>query len=299
MPADARYNFDDDSPAYAASEPPVSSEENGGPPRATGRQPVLLGLFVFLGAATLVFGIVSIGNTIKAPFVSKAPAADDARARAAITGDDALSDESQKKLDTDGDGLSDYDELKTYRTSPYLKDTNSNGYDDRTELITGHDPLLRGGTVAPTAAADSTASGQPADPTAASENPADLLDVMKNPTPQKLRELLLSQGLPQEKIDALTDDALMSLYSESLKDAESKTGAAGGAAAQPSLDASGPSIFDTLGENPPPQRIRDTLLQSGSFTKDQLQSFDDAAILDVYHQALLKHQNDILQAKQQ
>lgn len=39
--------------------------------------------------------------------------------------------------DTDGDGLSDYDELNTYNTSPYLVDTNSNGISDYDEIVLG------------------------------------------------------------------------------------------------------------------------------------------------------------------
>ncbi len=52
--------------------------------------------------------------------------------------------EIQKKIlmnrDTDGDGLSDYDELYKYHTSPFLKDSDSDGIDDKKEIENKTDP---------------------------------------------------------------------------------------------------------------------------------------------------------------
>lgn len=44
-------------------------------------------------------------------------------------------------IDTDGDGLSDYDEINIYGTSPYLEDTDSDGISDYDEVMRGSDPL--------------------------------------------------------------------------------------------------------------------------------------------------------------
>ena len=43
--------------------------------------------------------------------------------------------------DTDGDGLSDYDEINLYGTDPTLSDTDGDGTDDGTEVAQGTDPL--------------------------------------------------------------------------------------------------------------------------------------------------------------
>ncbi len=43
--------------------------------------------------------------------------------------------------DTDGDGLSDYEEVKVYKTSPHHADTDQDGADDKTEIRIGSDPL--------------------------------------------------------------------------------------------------------------------------------------------------------------
>jgi len=48
--------------------------------------------------------------------------------------------EALKQKDTDRDGLSDYDELNAYQTSPYLPDTDSDGIPDAVELAQGTNP---------------------------------------------------------------------------------------------------------------------------------------------------------------
>src|SRR3989344_4054423 len=47
----------------------------------------------------------------------------------------ALADEKLKQQDTDNDSLTDYDELNVYRTSPYLADSDSDGYTDKEEIL--------------------------------------------------------------------------------------------------------------------------------------------------------------------
>lgn len=46
--------------------------------------------------------------------------------------------------DTDGDGLSDYEEVNTWKTDPSLSDTDGDGYDDATEVKGGYNPLGEG-----------------------------------------------------------------------------------------------------------------------------------------------------------
>lgn len=48
--------------------------------------------------------------------------------------------EQAKTKDTDQDGLSDYDELYIYSTSPYLMDSDSDEITDKQEVDEGTDP---------------------------------------------------------------------------------------------------------------------------------------------------------------
>jgi hypothetical protein len=48
--------------------------------------------------------------------------------------------------DADGDGLSDYDEIKVYGTSPRVKDTDGDSFDDGFEVSTGFSPTSAAST---------------------------------------------------------------------------------------------------------------------------------------------------------
>ena len=48
------------------------------------------------------------------------------------------------RSDTDGDLLSDYDEVRLYGTNPCLMDTDGDGMDDREEIVGGFDPCFAG-----------------------------------------------------------------------------------------------------------------------------------------------------------
>ena len=54
-------------------------------------------------------------------------------------------------LDSDSDGLSDYDEINIYHTSPYLPDSDSDGISDYDEIMAGTDPNCPTGKVCNTA----------------------------------------------------------------------------------------------------------------------------------------------------
>lgn len=64
---------------------------------------------------------------------------------------DGLTDDQELQLgterrnpDTDGDGLSDGDEVKKYRTDPKKADTDGDGYSDAQEIKNGYNPLGTG-----------------------------------------------------------------------------------------------------------------------------------------------------------
>ena len=61
---------------------------------------------------------------------------------------DGLSNEEEKQLgtnpnniDTDGDGLTDYEEVSIYHTNPLNADTDGDGFNDGIEVRRGYNPL--------------------------------------------------------------------------------------------------------------------------------------------------------------
>lgn len=53
---------------------------------------------------------------------------------------DALQNTDSKKLDSDKDGLSDFDEIHKYGTDPHSYDTDKDGIGDRQEILNRTDP---------------------------------------------------------------------------------------------------------------------------------------------------------------
>ena len=99
---------------------------------------VLLLVFAFLAVG---LGVLQLRNTIYNPFVVHVPKQD--------TDLTSLLDETTRlqQIDTDQDGLNDYDELQWYGTSPYLPDTDSDGVGDNEEIQAGENPLCPVGDI--------------------------------------------------------------------------------------------------------------------------------------------------------
>ena len=135
-----------------------------------------------------------------------------------------------KNKDTDADGLSDYDELNVYLTSPYLADTDSDGLSDSAEIKNNTDPncpqgrTCTSGLIEETGGANNTASGtlnsllnqfgatNPTNPSASLNS--EQLNALKNIDAASLRQLLLQAGMDKTTLDKISDADLMTSYSE-------------------------------------------------------------------------------------
>ncbi len=196
-----------------------------------------LGILGTCGAAVLVLSTVYFRSNITSPF--RVPTATLTNARNAlqeINASDRTRDaERQRAKDTDRDGLNDYAELNTYKTSPYLADTDSDAIADAIEIAQGSDPncptgqtcgaianadlqpgysvsssygnLLNGTQVRPVGPDGTTVSG-----TAAEEF------IRTAPDPSAIsaaqaRELLIKSGLiPADQLVGLNDAGVMQIY---------------------------------------------------------------------------------------
>lgn len=303
MPSDQRFNFDDEGESTEVAAPSDSRPV----PKPLAVQPFIVAVLVFLSVAAFVFGGVTIIHNVTSPFQGSANAAQPSPTTLADASQ-AISDEQTKTMDTDGDGLSDYDEIHSYRTSPYLKDTDGDTFADKEEITSGHDPLCAAGKTCTGIELASTSTPQLPVTTpftslvpqaSASTDPYALLEQI---TPAQVRALLLQKGIDPGKINQISDADLMNIYRQTLQEVKSSdpTGQsfkeqmqaqAPTQVVQPSAQPSTlPPLLSALGTNPTPDQIRAVLRGSGKLTEDQIMKFDDPTLLNLYSQALAKQQ---------
>ena len=187
-------------------------------------------LSVFLGFWRIIFGI-------KTSFVLSPIALKDKSA--IVEGLNSLKD-------TDGDRLSDYDEINIYKTSPYLVDTNSNEISDYDEVILGRgnncSDFLSCNASAnlSVASASSSVFGEAIDygeikkqmlDAGYSQDIVDKLvpaseefqnastsdwERLKNLPAKDIRALLIQQGATEQELSQFSDEQIQALYVESL-----------------------------------------------------------------------------------
>ncbi|MBU4360988.1 hypothetical protein L6278_02430 [Candidatus Parcubacteria bacterium] len=191
---------------------------------------LVFGVLIFLGMGTLAFGFINLTRNIyDNKFKGNENETADTQQKDLVT--DLL---ELQAMDTDKDGLSDYDEIYIYKTSPYLADTDSDGYLDKEEIDTGHDPLCpvgqdcRGTELPDDSAVDPNSilpydesllgqDGSIQEQGANEEIPADLMNELINLTPDQVRELLRTSGqMTEEQLAEIDDETLMQIYREVL-----------------------------------------------------------------------------------
>lgn len=169
---------------------------------------IAIGIFALIGSAAGFF--ISVNNPF-ADILKQGAAADELAAK-----------RQQAELlvmqtkDTDGDGLTDYDEINKYQTSPYLADSDSDGVDDKTEVMRGTNPNCPEGqqcfNVAPAASATSPLDNTT--PTLTSNTQSTGLSI----TPAYIRNLMTQNGVSAADLAQVTDEELMTEFQQFLKD---------------------------------------------------------------------------------
>lgn len=135
--------------------------------------------------------------------------------------------EAEANKDSDSDGLLDYDEINIYKTSPYLEDTDGDGISDLQEIKNGSDPLCAAGSNCSAQLSGSTSTSTQ---NMASSTPADNVDqalIIKALSGQgdasTMRQILLQGGADPEQVKLLSDQDLMTMYAEVLKAQQPET----------------------------------------------------------------------------
>lgn len=214
-----------------------------------------------------------------------------------------------KGKDTDVDGLSDYDELYVYKTSPYLEDTDGDGVTDKKEIDQKTNPNCPGNqNCASTAAASDGGIVTGVSSSDVLSQASVSQQIMSgNADAATVRELLIQGGYPKATLDSMTDDEILQMYRDAISTsaASASTGisSAGGAtgvantgggtsastgqsaaSAQAGLSALGVKSVDDL-KNLSGAQIRTLLLQQGA-PADQLSQISDEELKSVFIEKL-------------
>jgi hypothetical protein len=180
---------------------------------------LIFGFLLFLGVGTLIFGFLSLSNNIHGPF-QKYNANEDVEETQIEAWEKIV---EMQNRDTDEDELSDYDEEYIYGTSPYLADTDSDGFTDKQEIDNEHDPLCPMGV---NCSGSDIQDQEIPEGDLVSEEPGvgdaeltpEIVDQLKQFTPDDVRALLVESGaMTQEDLNQINDEELMLMFEELLQ----------------------------------------------------------------------------------
>ncbi len=220
------------------------------------------GIFVF-GMVGVVFGVAHLGSSIGDPLMPFIP---EKQFDLAGSASGQIADRSK---DTDQDGLSDFDELEVYGTSPYLQDTDSDGISDQQELAQNSDPTCPRGQ-------NCFGIGELDDlPLDSGASNAQLLNGQTSPA--ELRALLEGAGFSSNQVDQLSDQQISQLYNDALQNV---SGQASGEATFGQPQVTIPSTEELT-----PERIRELLLAEG-VAQSTLDQITDAELLQLAEETL-------------
>ncbi|MFA6534502.1 MAG: hypothetical protein WCT37_05040 [Patescibacteria group bacterium] len=270
---------------------------------------LVLPLLITVAAGTLIMGFWQMGRNIKSPFELAGTPTDYAKLQ-----QDSLA--ALSTVDTDGDGLSDYDEENIYGTSKYIRDTDSDGVTDGAEVQQGKDPLCREGQDCSFPeignAIKSSSLGLAASTLGNSVGNAIAEAGGGTVTAAELRQSLLDQGMDPAAVSQITDEQLLAEYQKALAGGTATTAPAaptvtaariraelikGGidkAAVDQLTDEQLMTEFNkvmaeqtktTTAATPTPAELRAALIQSGVDSK-VVNQFTDAQLLAEYQKTV-------------
>lgn len=189
---------------------------------------------VVLAILIVYLGFRQMGNNLKTPFALFALKYSGGE-ETQLTESELL--EQAKTKDTDQDGLSDYDELYIYSTSPYLMDSDSDEITDKQEVDEGTDPNCPKGQNCYSSEITNPVSGQittstlksPVESIPSAEQMALQAIFTTNPNAETVRSFLVSSGADSQLLNQISDEELVAWFKEFMTSATStlNTGSSG------------------------------------------------------------------------
>ncbi len=240
---------------YQDPEKPVEEHH-----RLDRQQKISIAVIAVIGIGVLVLGFWQFRRTVEVPFPDfskdkteeQSPVLEDTR------------DETLKDQDTDSDGLNDYDEVYVYQTSPYLNDSDSDGYLDKEEIENGYDPNCPSGQNCFNESFEDVVTQTPAP--AGNGQQAEGVEM----TADEIRAELLATGMVDEQtLNSVDDASLLQLYEQSM--------------GEPSTPEGVSSVNDLY--NLSADEVRQILIDEG-MDPEQLNQIDDETILKMYKDTL-------------
>ncbi|MFA5069833.1 MAG: thrombospondin type 3 repeat-containing protein [Patescibacteria group bacterium] len=198
-------------PDIIRQNPPDSSPDKGDRPDKINERKIfaLVGL---IGVVALFLGFMQLLQQIRSPFLPE----DVTLSNAALLTNEQLSEiNNLRSADTDGDGLFDYDELYVHNTSPYLKDSDSDGISDKEEVTNGTDPNCPSGQ---DCTGSSNTNSVKTNSSSAGQNNTNSGLLAGNMSADTLRVTLKNAGVPQSVLDGTSDEDLLAVYNQTISE---------------------------------------------------------------------------------
>lgn len=229
--------------------------------------------YITLGVVAIVGGVVSlnfrIGDVERTLFaLDPTPGPVETKAQQEL---EKIAE--MRLLDSDSDGLNDFDEQYTYGTSAYLADSDSDGVDDNAELATGEDPNCTAGTTCLTTRTTTTV----ADVTANADAAALGVNDFSIDDPDVLREQLAALGIDRTILDQVSDDDLITVYSSVAAD----YGSLGTTAVSEDIDPNANINISITATDPYADLLPDTTTNTNSVSTSTLQDLQNLTADDI------------------